>query len=90
MAFGVWRYQQKLYPGELSKSVGERTRVRACSRRPSWCRPDQATPAASRKRPSFAVARNYGIGSSSLKAAVNAFERLHIVQELNSSCCGLK
>jgi len=31
-----------------------------------------------------------GIGSSSLNAEVNAFDRLHIVRGSNSSCCGLK
>lgn len=34
----------------------------------------------SRKAPSFAVALNCGIGSSSLNADVKAFERLHIVR----------
>src|SRR5690348_1368800 len=46
--------------------------------------------AASRKPASFAVARNCGTGSSSLKALVKAFERLHIVRAWNSSNCGLK
>lgn len=45
---------------------------------------------ASRNSPNFAVALNCGIGSSSLNAEVNAFDRLHIVRGANSSCCGLK
>jgi hypothetical protein len=44
----------------------------------------------SRKLPSFAVALNCGIGSSSLKADVNAFDRLHTVRALNSSIDGEK
>jgi len=40
----------------------------------------------SRNDPSLAVARNYGIASSSLNADVNAFDRLHIVRSENSSC----
>ena len=43
-----------------------------------------------RKPASFAVARNCGIVSSSLNAEVNAFDRLHMVRDSNSSCCGLK
>jgi hypothetical protein len=39
---------------------------------------------ASRNSPSFAVALNWGIGSSSLNAEVNALERLQIVRGLNS------
>lgn len=46
--------------------------------------------AAVRKPPSLAVARNCGIGSSSLNAEVKALDRLHIVLGWNSSCCGLK
>src|SRR6266571_425241 len=38
----------------------------------------------------FAVALNCGIGSSSLNALVNAFDRLHVVLGANSSVCGLK
>ena len=34
----------------------------------------------SRKLPNFAAALNWGIGSSSLNAEVNAFERLHNVR----------
>jgi hypothetical protein len=41
------------------------------------------------KPASFAVALNCGIGSSSLNAEVNAFDRLQIVLALNSSYCGL-
>ena len=41
------------------------------------------------KPASFAVALNCGIGSSSLNAEVNAFDRLQIVRALNSSYCGL-
>jgi hypothetical protein len=41
--------------------------------------------ALSKNFPSFAVARNCGIGSSSLNADVNAFDRLHIVRCWNSS-----
>jgi len=37
---------------------------------------------------SFAVALYCGIGSSSLNALVNAFDRLHIVRAWNSSCTG--
>jgi hypothetical protein len=37
---------------------------------------------------SFAVALYWGIGSSSLKALVKAFERLHMVRAWNSSCTG--
>jgi len=51
---------------------------------------DHAGVVASRKLPSFAVARNCGIGSSSLNAEVNAFDRLHMVRGWNSWCCGLK
>jgi hypothetical protein len=40
--------------------------------------------------PSFAVALNWGMGSSSLNALVNAFERLHIVRGENSSYSGWK
>ena len=40
---------------------------------------------ASRNSPSFAVALNCGMGSNSLKADVNAFERLQIVRARNSS-----
>ena len=39
---------------------------------------------------SFAVALKRGTGSSSLKAEVNAFERLHIVRGWNSSYSGSK
>ena len=45
---------------------------------------------ASRKAPSFAVALNCGICSSSFNAEVNAFDRLHIVRGWNSSYFGLK
>jgi selenocysteine lyase/cysteine desulfurase len=45
---------------------------------------------ASRNSPSFAVALNCGMGSSSLNAEVNAFERLHMVRDLNSSYFGSK
>jgi hypothetical protein len=45
---------------------------------------------ASRNRPSLAVARNWEMGSSSLKAEVNAFDRLHMVLDSNSWCCGAK
>ena len=45
---------------------------------------------ASRNSPSFAVALNWGIGSSSLNAEVKAFERLQIVRDRNSSYCGSK
>ena len=41
-----------------------------------------------RKPASFAVALYCGIGSSSLNALVNAFERLHMVRAWNSSCTG--
>src|SRR6266849_4507708 len=40
---------------------------------------------ASRNSPSMAVALNCGMGSSSLNAEVNAFERLQIVRGRNSS-----
>jgi hypothetical protein len=40
---------------------------------------------ASRNSPSFAAALNCGIGSSSLNADVNAFERLQMVRGVNSS-----
>jgi hypothetical protein len=43
---------------------------------------------ASRYSPSLAVALNWGTGSSSLKAEVKAFERLHIVRGRNSSYFG--
>ena len=42
----------------------------------------------SRKPASFAVALYCGMGSSSLKALVNAFDRLHSVRGRNSSYCG--
>jgi hypothetical protein len=45
---------------------------------------------ASRNSPSFAVALNCGMGSSSLNADVNAFDRLQIVRERNSSYFGAK
>src|SRR5208283_4472670 len=41
-----------------------------------------------RKPANFAVALYWGIGSSSLNALVNAFERLHMVRAWNSSCTG--
>ena len=41
-----------------------------------------------RKPASFAVALYCGIGSSSLKALVKAFDRLHMVRAWNSSCTG--
>ena len=44
----------------------------------------------SRKPASLAVARNCGIGSSSLNADVKALDRLHSVRRWNSWCCGLK
>jgi len=44
----------------------------------------------SRNSPSFAVALNWGIGSNSLNADVNAFERLQIVLDRNSSYFGSK
>ena len=44
----------------------------------------------SRNAPSFAVALNWGIGSSSLKADVNALDRLHRVRGRKSSYCGSK
>src|SRR5665213_550912 len=44
----------------------------------------------SKKAPSFAVARNWGIGSRSFSADVKAFERLHIERAANSSYSGLK
>jgi hypothetical protein len=40
--------------------------------------------------PSLAVALKRGIASSSFMAEVKAFERLHIVRDMNSSYCGLK
>ena len=45
---------------------------------------------ASRNSPSFAVALNCGMGSSSLNAEVNALERLQIVRGRKSSYCGSK
>src|SRR5229473_1851262 len=45
---------------------------------------------ASRNSPSLAVALNCGMGSSSLNAEVNAFERLQIVRGRNSSYFGWK
>ncbi len=57
--------------------------------RSGWQRPYAAlTP--SRNAPRLAVARNCGMASSSLKAEVNAFDRLHMVRGANSSCWGLK
>jgi hypothetical protein len=44
----------------------------------------------SKNSPSFAVALNCGMGSSSLKAEVKALERLQIVRERNSSYFGSK
>ncbi len=44
----------------------------------------------SRNSPSLAVALNWGMGSSSLNAEVNAFERLQMVLDLNSSYFGSK
>ncbi len=44
----------------------------------------------SRNSPNFAVALNCGIGSSSLNADVNAFERLQMVRGRNSSYFGSK
>ncbi len=40
--------------------------------------------------PSLAVARSCRMASSSLKAEVDGFDRLHIVRGVNSSCWGLK
>jgi hypothetical protein len=48
----------------------------------------EETAARSRKDASFAAALNCGIGSSSLNALVNAFERLHVVRGANSSRYG--
>src|SRR5258708_7759394 len=45
---------------------------------------------ASRNSPNLAVALNCGMGSSSLNAEVNAFERLQIVRGRNSSYFGSK
>src|SRR5579864_8493920 len=45
---------------------------------------------ASKNSPSFAVALNCGMGSTSLNADVNALERLQIVRDRNSSYFGLK
>jgi hypothetical protein len=45
---------------------------------------------ASRNSPSFAVARNWGIGSSCLNAEVKAFDKLQIVRARNSSYFGSK
>src|SRR5713101_8248775 len=45
---------------------------------------------ASRNSPSLAVALNCGMGSSSLNAEVNAFERLQIVRGRKSSYFGSK
>ena len=42
-------------------------------------------PTLCRKPASFPVALNWGIGSSSLRAEVKAFDRLHIVREPNAS-----
>jgi hypothetical protein len=69
-------------------SIG--TTVNSYLYRRSGCFGDHAGVVASRKLPSFAVARNCGIGSSCLNADVNAFDRLHMVRGWNSSCCGLK
>jgi hypothetical protein len=44
----------------------------------------------SKNSPSFAAALNWGIGSSSLKADVNAFDRLQIVRDWKSSYFGSK
>ena len=52
------------------------------------CSLDYAAVTVSRRVPSFAVARNCGIGSSSLNTDVNAFDRLHTVRGWNSSYCG--
>src|SRR5215469_11896459 len=41
-----------------------------------------------RNSPSLAVALNWGIGSSFLKALVKAFDKLHIVLAANSGCSG--
>src|SRR4051812_7220946 len=54
---------------------------------PSPWPPYRAEP---RNPASFAVARNCGIGSNSLKADVKAFDKLHNVRGWKSSCCGLK
>jgi hypothetical protein len=51
---------------------------------------DHSARVASRNRPSLAVARNCGMGSSSLNADVKAFDRLHMVRDSNSGCCGVK
>jgi hypothetical protein len=53
------------------------------------CYRDHAVLAASRKDPSLAVARNCGMGSSSLNGDVNAFDKLHMVLDSNSWCCGV-
>jgi cyanate permease len=51
---------------------------------------EQRRPTAWRNPASFAVALYCGIGSSSLNALVNAFDKLHMVRGWNSSCTGLK
>jgi len=43
---------------------------------------------ACRNPASFAVASYWGIGSSSLNALVNAFDKLHMDRGWNSSCTG--
>src|SRR5215472_4236854 len=44
----------------------------------------------SKNSPSLAVALNWGIGSSCLKAEVKALDRVQIVRGWNSSYCGSK
>src|SRR5580658_4556950 len=76
--------RERRFPG--ARKCFERTRRR--DRLSQWetyfCHDAHTTKRPSRNGPSFAVARNCGIGSSSFNADVNAFERLHIVRGENS------
>ncbi len=61
-----------------SASIIPVDRLSFCNRQRPKC--PRYTPAPFRKFPSLAVALNWGIGSSSLKVEVKAFDRLHIAR----------
>ena len=66
------------------------TNERAAAGRNCRLRQNHCENRASKNSPSLAVALNWGMGSSSLNADVNAFERLQIVRARNSSYAGSK
>jgi hypothetical protein len=84
---GCDRYDSVQIPAADLPTAQDRETVACCEMGDKMI---HAVVAASRNLPSRAAARNCGIGSSSLNADVNAFDRLHMVRGWNSSCCGSK